>query len=235
MTRRFWRPVYSWMEVETTLGLLAGWMAASFLSALLLSGINGYAYEVRLGEIGTSAAGPLVLLLAGDFLYYWAHRASHAIRWLWASHAVHHSSTQLNFLASLRQGWTDLVSGTWLFWLPLGLIGFAPASWSLFFVVLMVWQLWIHNEWMGRLGVLEYVFVTPSHHRVHHSLQDGHRDRNFGGILIVWDRMFGTFVDEGAVAVTDFGLERGHVPSTNPVVVAFEEWRKLIADVRTAR
>jgi sterol desaturase/sphingolipid hydroxylase (fatty acid hydroxylase superfamily) len=126
------------------------------------------------------------------------------------------------------------VSGTWLFWLPLGVAGFAPASWNIYFVALLGWQLWIHNEWMGRLGVLEYIFVTPAHHRVHHSLRSEHLDRNFGGIFIVWDRLFGTFVDEGVVRLTEFGLEKGLGPATNPVTTAFEEWRKLIADFRAS-
>jgi len=234
VARRLKRPPYIGAEVETTLGLLIGWVATTIVATFLLRDLNDYSFAVRLGEAGTVVGAPLVLLVVGDFLYYWSHRASHSVRWLWASHAVHHSTTRLNFLASLRQGWTDLVSGVWLFWLPLGVIGFAPASWGFYFLALLCWQLWIHNEWMGRLGVLEYVFVTPAHHRVHHSLRHDHLDRNFGGILIVWDRLFGTFVDEGKVPLTEFGLEGRGGSGTNPVTVAFEEWRNLLSDLRAA-
>jgi sterol desaturase/sphingolipid hydroxylase (fatty acid hydroxylase superfamily) len=234
LARRTKRPPYVRAEVETTLGLLAGWVAMTILGTFLLRDVNAYSFAVRFAETGAMVGAPLVLLVAGDFLYYWAHRASHAVRWLWASHAVHHSTTRLNFLASLRQGWTDLLSGVWLFWLPLGVIGFAPASWSFYFVALLCWQLWIHNEWMGRVGVLEYVFVTPAHHRVHHSLRPEHLDRNFGGIFIVWDRLFGTFVDEGAVPLTEFGLDGGRGRATHPVIAAFEEWRRLLSDAQAS-
>jgi sterol desaturase/sphingolipid hydroxylase (fatty acid hydroxylase superfamily) len=226
---RIHRNLYTWRESELSLGLFAGWLAVA-----LAWGLASYRlldpHLPRLIAPLPGALGTAALILAGDFLYYWSHRLSHSVRWLWASHIAHHTSEHLNFLASLRQGWTDPLSGLWLFWLPLGLIGYAPAIWNLYFGGLVLWQLWIHNEWCGRIGVLEWILVTPSHHRVHHSLQPQHIDRNFGGVFIVWDRLFGTFASEGPVPLTQFGLKGFDAASLPPAAIAFMEWRAILSD-----
>lgn len=210
---------------------MVGWLAAAVLFAPLVRPLWAASYQPR-------PAGALaipVLIVAAAFLYYWSHRLSHGLRWMWAAHLAHHSATRMNFLASLRQGWTDFPAGLWLFWLPLGAAGFPPRDWAWYFSALAVWQLWIHNEWCGRLGPLEWVLVTPSHHRVHHSLRPEHRDRNFGGLFIVWDRLFGSFAPEGEAGLREFGLAGLDTDHAGPAGIAFAEWRAMLGELRLSR
>jgi sterol desaturase/sphingolipid hydroxylase (fatty acid hydroxylase superfamily) len=131
-------------------------------------------------------------------------------------------------LASVRQGWTDVLSGTWLSWVGLGLLGFSPLQAAPYFATLLVWQTLVHNEWTPRLGPLEWLIVTPSHHRVHHSLAAAHINRNYGGVLIVWDRLFGSFAQEGPAVLHDFGLEGFDADAASPAQIAFHEWRRML-------
>jgi len=172
-----------------------------------------------------------VLFLADDLAYSWLHRVSHESRLFWASHVVHHSSTHYNLSTALRQTWVPM---TYLpFWLPLPLLGFEPwmvllaQSWSL------IYQFALHTEKVRRLPRwVERVLNTPSHHRVHHGSNDVYLDRNYGGILIVWDRLFGTYVPEGERV--RYGLTKD-IGTFNPVRVAFGEYGALWRDVRAAR
>jgi sterol desaturase/sphingolipid hydroxylase (fatty acid hydroxylase superfamily) len=134
----------------------------------------------------------------------------------------------LNILASARQGWTDVVSGTWLFWACMGFAGFTPVQIGIYFALLLLWQAGVHVEWAPKLGPLEWLLVTPSHHRVHHSLERAHIDRNFGGVLIVWDRLFGTFAPEGPAILHGFGLEGFDADAASPVGIATREWRRML-------
>jgi sterol desaturase/sphingolipid hydroxylase (fatty acid hydroxylase superfamily) len=173
----------------------------------------------------------VVLFLADDLAYYWFHRVSHESRVFWASHVVHHSSQHYNLSTALRQTWVPM---TYLpFWLPLPLLGFPPwtvllaQSWSL------IYQFGLHTERVGRLPrPLEAVLNTPSHHRVHHGANEQYLDRNYGGILVIWDRLFGTFEPEGERV--RYGLTT-NVDTFNPVKVAFHEYAALARDVRAAR
>jgi sterol desaturase/sphingolipid hydroxylase (fatty acid hydroxylase superfamily) len=172
----------------------------------------------------------VVLFFADDLAYYWFHRTHHSVRLFWASHVVHHSSEHYNLSTALRQTWTPMTALP--FWLPLLLLGFEPwqvllaQSWSL------VYQFWIHTERVGRLPRwIEGVFNTPSHHRVHHGSQEQYLDRNHGGILIVWDRLFGTWEPEGERV--RYGLTK-NVGTFNPLDVAFHEFRAIWRDVRSA-
>jgi sterol desaturase/sphingolipid hydroxylase (fatty acid hydroxylase superfamily) len=175
-------------------------------------------------------AWPL-LFLGDDVSYYWFHRISHESRLFWASHVVHHSSRHYNLSTALRQTWVPM---TYLpFWLWLPVLGFAPwmvllaQSWSL------IYQFWIHTERIRRLPRwYEALFNTPSHHRVHHGSNEVYLDRNYGGILIVWDRLFGTFEPEGERV--RYGLTT-NIRTFNPMRVAFHEYAALLADMRRAR
>jgi sterol desaturase/sphingolipid hydroxylase (fatty acid hydroxylase superfamily) len=229
LSARFGRPAYGLGDSETSLGLAFGWLLVAPLTGALTIGTIALAWRYRLVNPGNSILAWIALFLAADFLCYLWHRANHRLRWLWATHVVHHSAPRINFLASFRQGWTDGISGTWLFWAPLGLLGFAPAQCGVYFVTLLAWQFWVHNEWAPSLGPLEWLLVTPSGHRVHHSLKDIHLDRNFGGVLIIWDRLFGTYAREGE-RLSRFGLEG--VTSTNPLSIALGEWRSMFRDAR---
>lgn len=177
--------------------------------------------------------GPLtvaVLVIAQDFSYYWFHRCSHRVRWFWATHAIHHSSNEFNLAASYRFGWTGRLTGTAIFFVPMIWLGFAPGPVFTAAAVNLLYQFWLHAEWIPKLGWLEYVLNTPSHHRVHHACNAEYLDRNYGGIFIVFDRMFGTFVAERDDLPCRYGLVTP-LRSNNPIVIAFHEWTALARDL----
>ncbi|MFF3766589.1 sterol desaturase family protein [Streptomyces sp. NPDC001922] len=172
-----------------------------------------------------------LLLLAQDFCYYWAHRGHHVVRVLWACHVVHHSSRKYNLSTALRQPWTSLT--VWPFYLPMVACGVHPAAVAFCSSVSLVYQFWIHTERIGRLPrPVESVLNTPSHHRVHHASQGGYLDRNFGGILIVWDRLFGSFTPETERPV--YGLTK-NIATYNVLRVATHEYVAIARDLRAAR
>jgi sterol desaturase/sphingolipid hydroxylase (fatty acid hydroxylase superfamily) len=173
----------------------------------------------------------VLLFFADDVSYYWFHRISHESRVFWASHVVHHSSEHYNLSTALRQTWVPMTYFPFWLWMPLA--GFPvwmillAQSWSL------IYQFWIHTERVDKLPrALELVLNTPSHHRVHHGSNDVYLDKNYGGILIIWDRLFGSFVGEGERV--RYGLTK-NVGSFNPVTVAFHEYRAMWGDLRHAR
>ncbi len=172
----------------------------------------------------------LVVLLA-DITYYWEHRIAHKVRLLWTQHAVHHSSRDLNIVTGVRFG---PLEGVWslIAHLPLAFMGFAPEAIIFGLVVVLAYQLWLHTELIGRLGPLEWVLNTPSHHRVHHGCDDKYIDKNYGGILIIWDRLWHTFQAEEETP--RYGLTRDF-NSQNPVKVWFSEWPRLIRDIKGAK
>lgn len=173
----------------------------------------------------------LIALLACDFVYYWEHRFAHRVRLLWTQHAVHHSSRFMNIGVAVRFGPFEGVASA-LFHLPLLFVGL-PAELIFFGVVtVLAYQTWIHTELIGRLGLLDAVLNTPSNHRVHHGCDDRYIDRNFGGVLIVWDRLFGTYQRE--LETPRYGLKRDF-SSTNPVIVWVSELPQLCRDLTTAR
>ena len=169
----------------------------------------------------------LLAVLAADITYYWEHRMAHRIRILWTQHAVHHSSRHFNIVTSIRFGpFEGMISALAHF--PLILMGF-PAELVFFsIIVVLAYQTWIHTELIGKLGPLEWVLNTPSHHRVHHGCDGKYIDKNYGGILIIWDRLFGTFQREDETPV--YGLKRDY-DSINPVSVWFSEWPQLFRDL----
>ncbi|WP_371501000.1 sterol desaturase family protein [Kitasatospora sp. NBC_00374] len=171
-----------------------------------------------------------LMLLAQDLCYYWSHRGHHVIRILWACHVVHHSSRHYNLSTALRQPWTGATS--WVFYLPMILAGVHPAALAFCSSANLVYQFWIHTERIDRLPrPFEFVLNTPSHHRVHHASQGGYLDRNFGGILIVFDRMFGSFAAETTKPV--YGLTK-NLDSFNPLRVATHEYVSIARDVARA-
>lgn len=172
----------------------------------------------------------ILLLLGTDFCYYWFHRLSHEVRFLWAAHVNHHSSRRYNLSTALRQSWTTPFT-TLLFYWPLALLGFDPAHILAASALNTLYQFWIHTEVIDRVGWLEAILNTPSHHRVHHGRNIEYLDRNYGGMLIVWDRLFGTFEPERAAV--DYGLTK-NIETYNPVRVAFHEWQAMLGDVRRA-
>jgi sterol desaturase/sphingolipid hydroxylase (fatty acid hydroxylase superfamily) len=187
-----------------------------------------------LAPIHLPANNPLtwiVLFVADDFAYYWYHRTHHTIRVFWASHVVHHSSQHYNLSTALRQPWTPFSS--MLFWLPLAFLGFAPWMIVLQQSINLLYQFFLHTECIGKLWrPIEFVLNTPSHHRVHHGSNNEYLDKNYGGILILWDRLFGTFEPEGERVV--YGLTK-NIDTFNPVRVATHEYIAIWRDIKAAR
>jgi sterol desaturase/sphingolipid hydroxylase (fatty acid hydroxylase superfamily) len=169
-----------------------------------------------------------LLFFADDFSYYWFHRTSHECRIFWASHVVHHSSQRYNLSTALRQTWTgDLMSFTFWLWLPL--VGFQPVMIMTMKAVSLLYQFWIHTELIRSTGPLELFLNTPSHHRVHHGSNPKYIDRNHGGTLIVWDRLFSTFEPEDPANPPIFGLTH-NIGTYNPLRIAFHEWYEMFRD-----
>jgi sterol desaturase/sphingolipid hydroxylase (fatty acid hydroxylase superfamily) len=172
-----------------------------------------------------------LFILGQDLAYYWSHRSHHVIRVLWASHVVHHSSQMFNLSTALRQSWTGFTG--WIFILPLVALGVNPIVLAFCGGISLVYQFWIHTERIGKMWRwFEFLFNTPSHHRVHHGSQGGYLDRNFGGIFIIWDRLFGTFTPE--TERVRYGLTR-NLETFNPLRVAYHEYASIGRDLRTAR
>ena len=190
-------------------------------------------YQFRLFTIDMAQVWPwVVLLFADDFSYYWFHRISHQSRYFWASHVVHHSSQKYNLGTALRQTWTGTLTGSWVFWVWLPLVGFSPVAVMTMQAVSLLYQFWIHTEHIDKLPApIEFIFNTPSHHRVHHGSDLAYLDKNHAGILIIWDRMFGTFIEEKHRPT--YGLTT-NIDSHNPVRIAFHEWAAIGRDVARA-
>ncbi len=172
--------------------------------------------------------------LAEDLAYYWFHRVSHERRWFWASHVVHHSSRLYNLSTALRQTWTGRIALGFVFWLPLPAVGIPPPMVILFRGTSLLYQFWIHTEAIDRLGPLEWVLNTPSHHRVHHATNPRYLDANYAGVLIVWDRLFGTFVAEEKADPPVYGIVK-NIDTYNPLRIAFHEWAAMVRDLSGAR
>jgi sterol desaturase/sphingolipid hydroxylase (fatty acid hydroxylase superfamily) len=220
------RHEYETRDTFASLGLGIGNVLTGLITKSLIFGLFLLIYQYRLFTPDTGTWWFWVLLfLADDFSYYWFHRTSHSVNYFWASHVVHHSSQHYNLAAALRQTWTGNLSGAFLFWAWMPLMGFHPI-WVLFMQqISLIYQFWIHTEWVNRLPApIEFIFNTPSHHRVHHGSDLKYLDRNHGGVLIIWDRLFGTFTPEEDRP--RYGL-RENIESFNPAVVALNTWGQL--------
>lgn len=175
----------------------------------------------------------LSALVIYDFLYYWKHRAGHRVALMWAAHAVHHQSEEYNLSTALRQTSSDWIAG-WVFYLPMAVLGFPPLVFAVVVLVDLLYQFWPHTRQIGKLGWFDRWFVSPSNHRVHHAVNDRYLDRNYGGILIVWDRLFGTFAEEDDAEPCVYGT-RKPLRSWNPLWANLQVYAGLARDSRQAR
>jgi sterol desaturase/sphingolipid hydroxylase (fatty acid hydroxylase superfamily) len=222
---------YSWVDTLSngTLALLHEISDALF-NSLFVMAVYFALHEYRLFDIEVSVLSFIGLFLMQDFCYYWFHRAHHRIRYMWASHVVHHSSEHLNLSTAFRQSFTYPVSGMWLFWVPIVLIGFEPELVLGSVLLSLAYQFFVHTQTIGKLGFLELIFNTPSHHRVHHSRNPEYIDKNYAGILIIWDKLFGTFVEEKDELPCVYGIAR-QIQSHNPIYLTLHEWQDMFKDV----
>ncbi len=222
---------YNPRDTLTSLSLGLGSTVAGVLSAGLVTGMAIWFWHHRLLDIPFSWwAWPLCFVL-DDLAYYWFHRSAHRVRWFWASHVIHHSSQHYNLSTALRQTWTGFLSLAFVFRLPLFLIGFPPAMVFFCAGINLIYQFWIHTEMVGRMPRwFEAVMNTPSHHRVHHATNPRYLDRNYAGVFIVWDRMFGTYTPELDEERPRYGIVK-QLGSFNLIWAAFHEWVGIAKDV----
>lgn len=228
------RGPYPWSDAGASFAVAIGYKLITALNPFVVGGIYYWVWTHRIATIPLDTWWGIALLFIGvEFSYYWFHRWNHEIRWMWATHAVHHSPKDLTFSAAYRLGWTGLISGAWVVWLPLAAIGFDPVGIFTALGLNLVYQFWLHSEMIGKLGPLEWILNTPSHHRVHHAVNPGYLDRNYGGVVIVFDRLFGTFAEERADDRCRYGLVKPN-ESRNPLRIVFNEWIGIGRDLRGA-
>ncbi len=224
------RRLYELRDTAASLAMGIGNVLLKLLAKALIVGAYYFVYQFRIFDIGTGWQAWIALFFLEDFTYYWFHRVSHQSRFFWASHVVHHSSQHYNLSTALRQTWTGVFTG-FVFWLWLPLLGFSPLMVMTMQSISLLYQFWIHTETIDRLGPLEWVFNTPSHHRVHHGRDIDYLDKNHGGILIIWDKLFGTFAEEKSKPT--YGI-LNNIGTYNPIVIATHEWVDLWQDLKRA-
>jgi len=217
-------------DILASLGLGGSYSLFELLAHALITGAAAmWFWEHRLFTIPITWWTLPLMLVAVEFSYYWFHRSSHRVRWFWSAHVVHHSGRYMNLSTAMRQSLLYSVTGWWLFFMPLVLLGVHPAVVFLLYGVDLAYQFFVHTEAVGKLPRwYEYLFVTPSGHRVHHGRNPEYIDKNFGGILIIFDRLFGTWEPE--VAKVDYGIPK-QILSYNILTLNFHEFRDMWRDV----
>jgi len=222
-------------ETAASLVIAVGHRISGAATASLAMVPAAWVYQHRLFDIRLAEPWVLLVLFLGvEFCYYWQHVAMHKVRWFWATHAVHHSATQLNLSAAIRLGWGGNLTGGFLFFLPMVWLGFAPFAVLATLSLGLLYQFSLHAAWAPRLGWLEWVLNTPSHHHVHHASNDAYLDRNFGSVLIVFDRLFGTFAEAPEGERLHFGIKGGAGPTRGPLRIVFAGWVEMVGALRTA-
>ena len=225
------RNFYKLRDTFAGLGLLSGNFLIGLLTKSSIFLIYVYLYQFRLITVNDLLpiwAVWLATFVMIDFVYYWYHRFSHRVRFMWAVHMNHHSSEEMNFTVSLRQAWFGPITKV-PFFVFMPLVGFDPIITAVAGIASTLWGVIGHTQWIRRLGILEYIFVTPSSHRVHHGSNECYIDRNYGNLLIIWDRLFGTFAEE--IEPVKFGI-RNNVKTYNPIKITFMFWGQMISDFK---
>ncbi len=217
---------YEKRDTTSSLLMLVGNVAFSFATAELLGRLDAAAYKRRITNFGATRS-LLKAMVVWDLIYYWDHRLQHEVRFFWANHVAHHSSRRYNLSTALRQPWSGLTLA-WVF-LPMPLLGFPAKTTFRAGQLNLLYQYWVHTEVIDRLPLgLEKVLNTPSHHRVHHGANQQYLDKNYGGILIGWDKLFGTFEPE--LRRVKYGLTK-NISTHNPLRIAYHEFADIGRDV----
>ena len=224
------RQTYRLHDALASMGLGVLSQVTGLFTTLFTVGIYTLAHEqLALQPLPADAWWVWLLALVGyDFCYYWLHHAGHRVAVLWAAHAVHHQSEDYNLSTALRQTSSGFLLA-WIFYLPLALVGVPPLVFGAVALIDLLYQFWVHTQQVGRLGWFDRWFCSPSNHRVHHAVNDKYLDKNYGGILIVWDRLFGSFVDEDDREPCVYGT-RSPLRSFNPLWANLQVYRDLVLD-----
>lgn len=226
------RKSYSFIDTITNIYLLIANSSIDLLFRTLYVGVLVFFFNRQWYQFSNPVVYWIVLLLLEDFLYYWLHRFDHEIRFFWAVHVTHHSSEHMNFAVGFRSSVFQPIY-RFIYFIPLALIGFKPVDIIFMYSVTQIWGIFVHTELINKMGWVEYIFVTPSHHRVHHASNPKYLDRNMGMFLIIWDKMFGTFQPELDIAQYNpikYGLTKP-LDTANPVTVIFHEWNMIRKDL----
>jgi sterol desaturase/sphingolipid hydroxylase (fatty acid hydroxylase superfamily) len=222
---------YERKDTQASLAMLAGSVVIGFAFAGLFGRFERRVFRHRIANLGARRSAMVWSMLLWDFLYYWDHRWMHEVRLLWAHHVTHHSSRRYNLSTALRQPWSPFLT-FWVF-APMPLLGLTGRQITKAGQLNLLYQYWIHTEAIDRLPApVEAVFNTPSHHRVHHGANEQYLDRNYGGILVIWDRLFGTFEPE--LRRLKYGLTT-NIDTFNPLRIAYHEMLAVGTDARHAR
>ncbi|GAA5617672.1 MULTISPECIES: sterol desaturase family protein [Brucella] len=230
---RYWqrKGEFETRDAFTSLLMGAGNVAAGLLLGFVSVTALLWVWQFRFLDLGLHWWVFVVAFIFDDLRYYCYHRIAHRVRWVWAEHVNHHSSQHYNLTTALRQSWTGQMTGMFVLQVPMVLIGFHPAVIAFVYGFNLIYQFWIHTEAIDKLPrPIEFIFNTPSHHRVHHATNPRYLDANYAGTLIIWDRMFGTFVEELPEDMPRYGIVK-NVGTFNPVRVAFHEWVGMFKDV----
>jgi sterol desaturase/sphingolipid hydroxylase (fatty acid hydroxylase superfamily) len=225
-----------WWETLANFGIFSGSVLLEYLGLGLFFVLGIYVFEPLAlfnlyGLYNDQWWFWILLIIEADFIYYWMHRFEHEIRLLWAYHIVHHSSPEFNLTTSVRLSWVEgLIE--WIFFVPLVLIGYGTIEIIIAVTVVTQYQSWIHTQKIGKLGILDKIVNTPSTHRVHHGSNAEYLDKNYGGILMIWDHLFGTYKAEEEPVI--FGIVEP-LGSHNPFVINFHYFAVIIKDIWRAK
>ncbi len=226
------RKLYNWKDTAASLYLmlLNSFIDLAFRAVYVV--ILDYFYQRQLITFSNAIAYWVLLVLAEDFLYYWLHRFDHEIRFFWAIHVTHHSSQHMNFTVGFRSSVFQPLY-RFIYFIPLAWIGFKPLDIVFIYSATQIWGIFVHTEMIKKMGWLEHILVTPSHHRVHHASNARYLDRNMGMFLIIWDKLFGTFQEELAAPEYEpikYGLTKP-IEKETPVTIVFHEWDNIWKDI----
>ncbi len=221
---------YALKDTFSSIAMGLGNVVIGLVGKALVLAAFVWVHQFAFFDLGYTWWAWVLCFFADDFSYYWFHRTAHKVRFFWASHVVHHSSQSYNLSTALRQTWTGNLTGSFVFWLWMPLLGFEPFMIVFMQSVSLLYQFWIHTELIQKLpSWVEAVFNTPSHHRVHHSSDLKYLDKNHAGILIIWDRWFGTYQPEEEKPT--YGLTT-NIRTYNPLRIATHEWSAVFKDIR---
>ncbi len=226
------KKLYSWKDTAANLYLMLINSLIDLVFRAVYIGVLAHVFQYRLFEFMHPAVYWIMLILAEDFLYYWLHRFDHEVRFFWAVHVTHHSSEHMNFTVGFRSSVFQPLY-RFLYFIPLAWIGFHPLDIIFIYSATQIWGIFVHTETINKMGWLEYILVTPSHHRVHHASNPKYLDKNMGMFLIIWDKMFGTFqpeLTEKEYQSVKYGLTKPLEKET-PVSIIFHEWSSIRRDI----
>jgi sterol desaturase/sphingolipid hydroxylase (fatty acid hydroxylase superfamily) len=213
---------YKETAVNIGIGVIHDLLSNTLANVVMLFGLAMFV-PLSLIQLPINLWTMILAIFIADFLYYWNHRAEHRIRFFWAYHSVHHSSTDFNLTVALRLAWVeDFI--LWIFYIPMVLIGFHPLQTLIALTIVGLYQVWIHNQKIGHLGIVEAILNTASNHRVHHGSNSKYIDKNYGGILIIWDKLFGTYQAETEKVI--YGLTE-KVDTRNLIKLNFMEYARI--------